>query len=175
MKKLASVFMVRVLVVISTILTFSLSFGIDIKPQPPAGTNFEIKRAALPDLKVNKIYLAKFELGASQYVPLTDDPLVGKKVWLVCDFSNIGGVWIDSVKVGYYVDGNWHYYNTVGNLPAGSSRAPGVEYTPDSPGTHNFKCVVDDGNAIVEKDENNNSMSMKFNVVTPLFKPVLPK
>jgi hypothetical protein len=133
-----------------------------------------IKPALLPDLKSNKVWIAKYTppKTTTQYVPLTGDLTVGEKVYLVCEFSNIGGDLKGNWRIGHYVDGNLVYYQNLGDIPAGHSQNPAGWYIPDKEGTHQYECVLDYERTISEQNKENNKMSIQFKVVK---QPIIPK
>ena len=121
-----------------------------------------------PDLVIRKIWFAKWveNPNASPLVPITTDLKLGEKVWMVCDLVNDGpadskGLWI----LGFYIHNAMKWNNSWGDLGAGKPLRGLGSYTPDAPGTHNFKCVLDVNNTINESHEDNNVKEILFKVV----------
>ncbi len=123
---------------------------------------------AKPDLVIRKIWFANWveNPNVSPLVPINTSLKKGIKVWMVCDLANDGpvdskGLW----TLGFYIDNVMKWNNSWGDLGAGKPLRGLGPYTPDTEGTHNFKCVLDVNNQIAEGHEDNNIKEVLFMVV----------
>lgn len=123
---------------------------------------------ARPDLRVNKMYLAKWTPPpVTEYQPLNGAVLSGQKVFLVCEVINGGTAKIvGNYFVSFRIDGAEVGSQLIENAPdPGLLRKPGTAWTAGALGTHTFTCVLDPfPSRQAESNEQNNEQSLSFNV-----------
>ncbi len=133
---------------------------------------------ALPDLKVNRVFVAKWvppeTLTDYQEVPATIK--AGTKVFLVCEVTNAGTVPVHGTyEVAFFEGMNLLGTHTITDAPqVGLLQKPAVAWTAAGLGAHVYRCVVDKPDAIKELDganDVNNVKGLTLNV-TPAMGPL---
>jgi hypothetical protein len=150
-------------------------------PPPPKQSKQKASQAqslvtpALPDLKVNRVFVAKWvpprTLTDYQEIPATIK--AGDKVYLVCEITNVGVVSVHGTyEVAFYDGMNLVGARTVTGAPqVGLLTKRAVEWTAAGLGSHPYRCVVDKSDVIKELDgtnELNNTKGMTLIVKTVL-------
>ncbi len=155
-------------------------------PPPPQkqtsqhqGTNAHSPvKPALPDLKVNRVFVAKWvppeTLTDFQEIPATVKS--GDKVFLVCEITNVGTVSVHGTyEVAFYDGMNVVGTHTIIDRPqVGLLQKPAVAWTAGTLGSHPYRCVVDTTDVIKELDganDLNNTKGMTV-TVTPQLSPL---
>ncbi len=97
--------------------------------------------------------------GSLQFDPI-DAPeiVVGYENRIEVTVRNVGGSDATDIMVQFYDDDEPFDQTTIETLRAGASSTASVIWTPQNAGNHTIRVVVDDTNAILENNENNNSL-----------------
>ena len=119
-----------------------------------------------PDLKIGKLWIAKYDpadANAEHPDPLTKDPTVGEKIWLIGDGANVGADARDAA-IGFYVDGEMVWNNTWIDLASGASKRGIGPYPCPKEGSHTLECVLDVNNVLSDREPTNNRVKLGFTV-----------
>ena len=151
--------------------------GAAAPPPPPKQTSQQqatqtqaAVKPALPDLKVNRVFVAKWvppeTLTAYQEVPATIK--AGDKVFLVCEVTNVGAVSVHGTyEVAFYDSMNLLGTQTITDAPqVGMLQKPAVAWTAAGLGKHPYRCVVDKPDKIKELDGANDVNNTKGMILT---------
>ena len=152
-------------------------------PNTSPGTAAAEHSQLAPDVLVNAVWIGGGAI-TNAFTPLGHDPDVGDTIYLGCDIGIKGTVPSLAFKVAWYIDGA----KTCGEGPDTVQNPPVCEYpwpltvgtkvfityVPHQAGVHTYKCGVDVGNQVAERNETNNSREMTFRALQT-FSPVNPK
>jgi hypothetical protein len=123
-------------------------------------------RESLSDLRIEKIYFAKYVPPAElkQYEPVNGSLSTGQKVYLVCRFGNAGATVHGEWNIAYFIDDQQVYSTIFGDFAAGQTQDPAGWWIAAEPGSHKYSCRLDPANAIAESSKDNNTMTISFDV-----------
>jgi subtilase family serine protease len=122
-------------------------------------------QVARPDLRVNAMYLAKWEPSPlTAYTPISGSVEPNTKVYLVCEVKNGGTAKVQgNYRVSFRIDGAEVGSQQIDNRPDPQLLTkPGTAWTATKIGAHTFQCALDPDGHVTEQNEGNNLQSAAF-------------